>query len=72
MKETGPEIAVDKQKEDLTLSWKDAGYYRFYEIVDQIVHQLQEHMWDETGKPQSRVKGDSLEKLHYSVECSVS
>lgn len=71
MKEAGSEIAVDKQKEDLTLSWRDARYYRFYEIVDQIVHQLQEHVWDKTGKPKRRVKGDSLEKLHYSVECLV-
>ena len=37
MKEAGSEIAVDKQKEDLNLSWRDARYYRFYEIVDQIV-----------------------------------
>jgi hypothetical protein len=54
LKEVGSEIAVDNQKEDLTLSWRVARYYRFYEIVDQIVHQLQEHVWDKTGKPKRR------------------
>jgi len=39
----------------------------FYTVVDQ----LQEHVWSETGKPKRRLKGDGLEKLHYSVECLV-
>ena len=33
--------------------------------------ELQGHIWSETGKPKRRLKGDGLEKLHYSVECLV-
>ena len=40
-------------------------------MVDQLVDELQEHVWSETGKAKRRLKGDGLEKLHYSVECLV-
>ena len=55
----------------LKLSWRDHKYHRFYTVVDQLVDELQEHVWSETGKPKRRLKGDGLEKLHYSVECLV-
>jgi hypothetical protein len=43
----------------------------FYTVVDQLVDELQEHVWAKSGKPKRRLKGDGLEKLHYSVECLV-
>ena len=55
----------------LKLSWRDHKYHRFYEIVNQLVDELQGHVWSETGKPKRRLKGDVLGKLHYSVECLV-
>ena len=55
----------------LKLSWRDHKYHRFYTVVDQLVDELQEHVWSETGKPKRRLKGNGLEKLHYSVECLV-
>ena len=55
----------------LKLSWRDHKYRRFYEIVNQLVDELQEHVWSETGKAKRRLKGGGLEKLHYSVECLV-
>lgn len=53
------------------MSWRDARYKRFYDIVDHLVAELQEHVWHETGKPKRKLRGNSLEKLHYSVECLV-
>ena len=55
----------------LKLSWRDHKYRRFYEIVDRLVDEIQKHVWVKTGKPKRRLKGDGLEKLHYSVECLV-
>ena len=55
----------------LNLSWRDQRYHRFYEVVDYLVQELQEHVWLKTGKSKRRLKGDGLEKLHYSVECLV-
>ena len=55
----------------LNLSWRDQRYHRFYEVVDYLVQELQEHAWLKTGKPKRRLNGDGLEKLHYSVECLV-
>ena len=60
-----------EQTDNLNLSWRDTRYHRFYEVVDQLVHELQEHVWVKTGKAKRRLKGDGLEKLHYSVECLV-
>ena len=60
-----------KPDSTLNLSWRDKRYRRFYEVVDYLVQELQEHVWIKTGKPKRRLKGDGLEKLHYSVECLV-
>ena len=56
---------------NLNLSWRDTRYHRFYEVVDQLVDELQEHVWAKSGKAKRRLKGDGLEKLNYSVECLV-
>lgn len=61
----------DTLSNDTDLTWRDRKYKNFYRIVDQLVHEIQEHVWTKTGKPKRRLKGDSLEKLHYSVECLV-
>ena len=71
MKEATSEPVKATQKDSLNLSWRDTRYHKFYEVVDQLVDQLQEHVWSETGKAKRRLKGGGLEKLHYSVECLV-
>jgi len=60
-----------EQTDSLNLSWRDKRYHRFYEVVDRLVDELQDHVWAKAGKPKRRLKGDGLEKLHYSVECLV-
>ena len=60
-----------EQTDSLNLSWRDKRYLRFYEVVDCLVHELQNHVWAKSGKPKRRLKGDGLEKLHYSVECLI-
>jgi hypothetical protein len=47
---------------------RERRYRRFFEIVDEVVEEIQEHIWRETGKPKRRVKGDQLQKLRVSVE----
>lgn len=71
MKEAKSNPVVLKQKDSINLSWRDRRYNRFYEVVDHLVDEIQAHVWAKTGKPMRRVNGDSLEKLHYSVECLV-
>ena len=71
MSNSKPASAKPNQSNSSALAWRDARYHRFYEVVDQLVDELQEHVWAETGKPKRRLKGDGLEKLHYSVECLV-
>ena len=71
MSDLNPKSAKPNQSESSDLTWRDARYQRFYEVVDQLTAELQEHVWLETGKPKRRVKGDGLEKLHYCVECLV-
>ena len=71
MKENRSKTVKAEPKDSLKLFWRDTGYYRFYEVVDQLVHVLQEHLWIKTGKAKRRVKGDGLQKLYYSVECMV-
>ena len=71
MKEATSEPVNATQKNSLNLSWRDTRYHRFYEVVDQLEHELQEHVYVKTGKAKRRLKGDGLEKLHYSVECLV-
>ena len=71
MKEAISKPVILKQTNSLNLSWRDERYHRFYAVVDRLVDELQEHVWVKTGKPKRRLKGDGLEKLHYSVECLV-
>ena len=71
MKQGTPSPAISEQTDSLNLSWRDKRYLRFYEVVDRLVDELQEHVWIKTGKPKRKVKGDQLEKLSYSVECLV-
>lgn len=53
------------------LSWRDQRYVRFYEVVDLLVDLVQQYAHSDTGQSKRRVKGDQLEKLHYSIECLV-
>ena len=55
----------------LNFSWRDALYHRLYAIIDQLVYELQEHVWIKTGKFKGRLKGYVLERVCYSVECLV-
>ena len=71
MEEATNELVKAKPEYILNLSWRYARYHRFYAVVDQLVDELQKHVWVKTGKPKRRLKGDGLEKLHYSVECLV-
>ena len=71
MSDNKPASAKPNQSDSSGLAWRDARYHRFYEVVDQLVAELQDHVWAETGKAKRRLKGDGLEKLHYSVECLV-
>ena len=71
MKEATSKPVKISKADNLNLSWRDTRYHRFYKVVDQLVHELQEHVWVKIGKPKRRLKGDGLEKLRYSVECLV-
>ena len=71
MKEAISKHVIAKETDSFNLSWRDQRYHRFYEVVDYLVQELQDHVWMKTGKPKRRLKGDGLEKLHYSVECLV-
>ena len=52
----------------LHLTWRDKRYKQFYQIVDQLVDEIQDHDWLGTGKKKRRVRNADLEKLTYSVE----
>ena len=67
MKEATSEPVKVNKNDSLKLTWRDKRYHRFYEVVDQLVHKLQEHVWVKTGEARRRLKGDGLEKLNYSV-----
>ena len=71
MKDAPSKTVKINKNASLSVSWRDARYHRFYTIVDQLVYELQEHVWLKTGKSKRRLKGDGLEKLHYSIECLV-
>ena len=53
------------------MSWRDKRYQRFYEIVDHLVSQLQEHVWVKLGKTKRRLAGTDLDRVNYSVECLI-
>ena len=67
MEEAKSKPVKASKADNLNLSWRDARYHRFYEVVDQLVDELQEHVWVKTGKAKRRVKGDGSDKLHYLV-----
>lgn len=71
MKEAISKRVTTKQTDSLSLSWRDLRYRRFYAVVEHLVDELQDHVWIKTGKPKRRLKGDGLDKLHYSVECLI-
>ena len=71
MSDSQPASSSLNQRNSSGLDWREARYQRFYKVVDQLVDELQEHVWAETHKPKRRLKGESLERLHYSVECLV-
>jgi hypothetical protein len=48
--------AKDTLSNDTDLTWRDRRYQKFYQIVDQLVHEIQEHVWLETGKRKRRIK----------------
>ena len=64
-------MPVRQSSNELNLSWRDQRYVKFYEVVDELVDELQQHVWIKQEKPRRRLKGNGLEKLHYSVECLV-
>lgn len=71
MSDHKPASPTPNQSNSSGLAWRDTRYHRFYEVVDQLVDEVQEHVWVKTGKPKRSLKGDSLDKLRYSVECLV-
>lgn len=54
-----------------SMSWRDTRYTRFYEIVDQLVSEVQQLVWKETNTRKRKLGGNELAKLHYSIECLV-
>ena len=54
-----------------SMSWRNTRYKRFYEIVDQLVSEVQQLVWKETNTVKRRLGGNELAKLHYSIECLV-
>lgn len=38
------------------LTWRDKRYKQFYQIVDQLVEEIQDHVWIGTGKKKRRVR----------------
>ena len=49
-------------------SWRQARYHSFYQVVDTVVKDIQNHIWVATGTAKKRLKGARLEMLAYSVE----
>ena len=45
MKEGTSSPVISEQTDRLNLSWRDKRYIRFYEVVDRLVDELQEHVW---------------------------
>ena len=61
MKDAPSKTTKINKNASLSVSWRDARYHRFYMIVDQLVEELQEHVWLKTGKPRRRLKGGGFE-----------
>ena len=49
-------------------SWREVRYHSFYQVVDTVVKDIQNHIWVATGTAKKRLKGARLEMLAYSVE----
>ena len=49
-------------------SWRTVTYQRFYQVADQVVDEVQELVWADTGKVRRRLKDGGLKKLTYSIE----
>jgi hypothetical protein len=47
---------------------RETRYHRFYQIVDELVAEIQGHSWHETGQLKRRLGGQQLSKLRVSVE----
>lgn len=47
---------------------RERRYRRFFQVVDEVVEEIQAHRWAETGKAKRRVRGEQLCKLRASVE----
>jgi len=52
---TSKPVNASKADNLINLSWKDTHYHRFYEVVDQLMDELQGHTWSETGKAKRRL-----------------
>ena len=61
--------AKDTLSNDIDLTLKDRKYKKFYMIMDQLVHEIKEHVSANAGEPKRRCKGDGLGKLYFSVKC---
>ena len=62
MKDAPSKTTKINKNASLSLSWRDVRYHRFYTIVDQLVDELQEHVWLKSGKSMRRLKEDGLVK----------
>ena len=52
----------------ISYSWRTVRYQRFYQVADQVVDEVQELVWADTGKAKRRLKNDGLKKLTYSID----
>lgn len=48
--------------------WRAVTYQRFYQVADQVIDEVQELAWADTGKARRRLKNDGLKKLTYSID----
>ena len=44
-------MPVRQSSNELNLSWRDRRYVKFYKVVDELVDELQQHVWIKKGKP---------------------
>jgi len=51
--------------------WRAKRYSRFYTIVDEVVNELQNHIWISEGRAKRRLSGNDLNALRYSVEALI-
>ena len=51
--------------------WRAKRYSRFYSIVDEVVNELQNHIWISEGRAKRRLSGNDLNAIRYSVEALI-